>query len=484
MKKAALFVLVLLLAVNAEWAWAAAVPPPIGLTLSINDGAPATVYRGWPLVITGQVYLKGEVDAEVTLDSAALQLAIGPSRGPAEGWPVRRMTELAGPLVLGPRKNFVRIVWLVTAEQSSRIAAGSYTATLSWAGKKSPPVNFSMADAPGNLSAPEQERKARWQSEAALLLGDGPGALAALQGEGAPLPESVSLLMQRARVHEQQGNHAGVLAATQRAQEIFHQKYPDADHPPVSILTVQARALAALLNAHPAGTRKVTPTTTTGGISVTDSPAPLARAIEVKPVVSAVTPTPTALARPPVPLIPAPQMAVSAAPAEPPPGKVVPTTELSDGKIRADAAGQWAATATAGSSYSKPNYGPAKATGVPDVGVAGDSIDAWCPGQQNSGTDWLEVAFAKPTPSIEVRVRQNHNPGTIVKVEAIATDGTTHLWWEGKDPYVAPAVRDFAWFAVRVPATSYAVAKIKLTLNLAAAPGWKQIDAVQLVAAP
>ena len=163
---------------------------------------------------------------------------------------------------------------------------------------------------------------------------------------------------------------------------------------------------------------------------------------------------------------------------------MVAAAELDEKKIRADAAGQWAATASAGSSYSKPNYGPAKATGAPDVGVAGDSIDAWCPGQQNSGTDWLEVAFAKPTSAVEVRVRQNHNPGAIVKVEAIAADGTTHLWWEGKDPYVAPTVRDFAWFAVRVPATSYAVAKIKLTLNLAAAPGWKQIDALQLVAAP
>jgi hypothetical protein len=36
-------------------------------------------------------------------------------------------------------------------------------------------------------------------------------------------------------------------------------------------------------------------------------------------------------------------------------------------------------------------------------------------------------------------------------------------------------------FAVRVPQASYLVAKVKITLNLAAVPGWKQIDAVQLV---
>ena len=54
-------------------------------------------------------------------------------------------------------------------------------------------------------------------------------------------------------------------------------------------------------------------------------------------------------------------------------------------------------------------------------------------------------------------------------------------WWEGIDPYKAPAQRDLAWFAVQVPITSYLVAKLKITLNLAAVAGWKEIDAVQLV---
>jgi hypothetical protein len=44
-----------------------------------------------------------------------------------------------------------------------------------------------------------------------------------------------------------------------------------------------------------------------------------------------------------------------------------------------------------------------------------------------------------------------------------------------------PAIREIAWFAVRVPKTSYLVAKVKVTLKLPTVPGWKQIDAVQLV---
>ncbi|MDP3068663.1 MAG: hypothetical protein Q8N18_00160 [Opitutaceae bacterium] len=165
-------------------------------------------------------------------------------------------------------------------------------------------------------------------------------------------------------------------------------------------------------------------------------------------------------------------------------GQIVPAADLDDKKIRADAAGQWAASATASSQYGTPRYAPAQATGAPSVplGMAGDNPDAWCPAKKDEGIEWLEVTFAKPVPATEVRVLQNNTPGAIAKVEVIEPNGTVHLWWEGKDPYIAPAVREIAWFVVRVPKTAYAVAKVKLTLNLAATTsGWKQIDAVQLV---
>jgi hypothetical protein len=115
------------------------------------------------------------------------------------------------------------------------------------------------------------------------------------------------------------------------------------------------------------------------------------------------------------------------------------------------------------------------------VPIAGDSPNAWCPATKNSGTDWLEVTFAKSVHATEVRVRQNNVAGAIARIEAIEPDGTAHVWWEGVDPNVAPATRDIVWFAVRVPKTDYLVAKVKIALNLAAGPGWKQIDAVQLV---
>jgi hypothetical protein len=160
---------------------------------------------------------------------------------------------------------------------------------------------------------------------------------------------------------------------------------------------------------------------------------------------------------------------------------MVPSSELAEAKILADGAGQWAASATAGTKYGKTQYSPAQATGAPNISVPGNSPDAWCPENKNVGTDWLEVTFAKPTHATEVRVRQNDAAGAITKIEAIESDGTTHVWWEGTDPYKAPAVREIVWFGVRVPKTPYLVAKVKITLNLASGPGWKEIDAVQLV---
>ena len=120
---------------------------------------------------------------------------------------------------------------------------------------------------------------------------------------------------------------------------------------------------------------------------------------------------------------------------------------------------------------------------MPNISVAGNSPDAWCPANKTDGTDWLELTFAKPVHATEVRVRQNDAAGAIEKIEAIEPDSTAHVWWEGVDRYKAPAVREIVWFAVRVPKTPYLVARVKITLNLASGQGYKEIDAVQVVGA-
>ena len=159
-----------------------------------------------------------------------------------------------------------------------------------------------------------------------------------------------------------------------------------------------------------------------------------------------------------------------------------PVSWLGDALVSTEGTAQWAVSARAGSEYGPVQNSASRATGAPDVPGADDHPNAWCPAVRDSGTDWLELTFERPGPATEVRVRQSYGPGSIVKVEAIDTDGQSHVWWEGLDPYGQEGLAsDAVWFSVRVPATGYAVQKIRLTLDLGLHGRWKQIDAVQLI---
>ena len=272
-----------------------------------------------------------------------------------------------------------------------------------------------------------------------------------------------------------------MLARLEKSRKTAAANPPAWTWPPAEVLTALAQEaqkssfVPAMPPDRPAGARNnptpPVPANASPRVPVPSNPVPAATPTRSATTPLLPTPAPAASATTPVP----------AAPVGPPPGVIVPFAELNDAKIAADTAGQWAANAIAGSQYSSPTYSAVKATGAPDVPVTGDSPSAWCPGKKNEGTEWLEVSFAKPVGATEVRVRQSNCPGAIVKIEAFEADGTSHMWWEGADAYKPSDVREIVWFAVRVPKTSYPVAKIKITLNLSAVPGWKQIDAVQLV---
>ena len=159
---------------------------------------------------------------------------------------------------------------------------------------------------------------------------------------------------------------------------------------------------------------------------------------------------------------------------------IVPCTEIDEANILADPRGQWATTATASSEYGKDRYNAAQATGVPNVATYSDNPNAWCYGGSTGSEVWLEVGFAQPIRATELRVRQSYTPGALVKVEALAADGHAHVLWEGLDQNSYPKDQ-ISWFVLRFPATPFLIQHVKLTLNVSITPGWKQIDAVQLV---
>lgn len=130
----------------------------------------------------------------------------------------------------------------------------------------------------------------------------------------------------------------------------------------------------------------------------------------------------------------------------------------------------------------RPTYGPQKAVGPPDVTAPGDSHSAWCHAGAATISEWIELSFSTPVQATELRVRQNNASGAIVKVEAVASDGASHVLWEGEDPTTHPQEACIQWFVLRLLRTKFLVARIKLTLDLTR-PGWEEIDAVQLVGA-
>ena len=160
---------------------------------------------------------------------------------------------------------------------------------------------------------------------------------------------------------------------------------------------------------------------------------------------------------------------------------------LAEDAIVSDTRGQWAVSATASSTYSadkKPesrvSYTPNAATGAPNVERYGDNGDAWTPETPDKGIEWLEVNFAKPVNATQIRIRQSFSPGSIIKIDLIADDGSKHTIWQGVDDQQY-AQSTIAWFDRSFDKTAYKVAGARITLATNAVSGWNEIDAVQLL---
>lgn len=458
--------------------------PLLSVTLrGVGDGR---IKTGEPVLVAVRL------DAPV---SAAGPLRLAPS---GTGWPDAVVVELAdegdrvvaranlaGPadpaaVNLGPDAPATGL-WLFPEETLRVVPAGSYRvrARLSirdgdgWRGSiETDPVSVAVER---ESAAPDRVVRRAWaRANVAIIGNDLPKAAQIVDEVLGRNPDSFPLLLLRGHLCLAGGDVASAQKCLARLRALAAHRD---GHPSVELHELGQRILGRFAAGEASG---VPAAWTRLPVSVTEMPrsGEGAAGREVSPVVRSAAVDSSSRR-------PAPGAEAVARPAgTPTAGTVEPAAALSDREVRADPAGRWAAAATAGSQYGKTQYAAAKAAGAPDVPGVGNSADAWCPANKDTGLDWLEVTFAPPAPATGVRVRQTEGPGAIVKVEAIAADGTAHVWWEGKDPYVPPAARDIAWFAVRVPPTPYAVARIKLTLHLAAGPGWKQIDAVQLVTAP
>ncbi len=491
---------------------AAAAPSP-EISLSLRGVGDGSVEQGEPLRVAVRVRAPRGAKEAIKLAPAsgtwadAIRVEIAPASGGAAVTLAEAVGKPDSAQATLDKTHITGGLWRVSAEAMQRLAPGNYAVRCrltipgggsGWTGEVVSAATRLHVVAASN-SADRVTQRAVNRAHDALLTGRVEEAASILDAVLTNSPDDGRLLTARAVVAERAGNIFAAILCAKRAERA--RPLTSKGLPPVELQELQTRLQLALPEAMKRSDKPA---------EWTWPPPSVMRMPEsmMPPLTKANSPSAPALAAPdaptpkPIPAAtpgasPASAVVSAPAPASPPvvaklpvttaglpsPREIVPADELNDAKVSADTAGQWAASAVAGSQYGKTQYSAAQATGAPNIKTAGNSPDAWCPASKAQGTDWLEVTFAKPVKATEVRVRQNDTVGAITKIEAIEPDGTTHVWWEGVDPYKAPAVREIVWFAVRVPKTSYLAARMKLTLNLAAGPGWKEIDAVQLVGA-
>jgi hypothetical protein len=153
---------------------------------------------------------------------------------------------------------------------------------------------------------------------------------------------------------------------------------------------------------------------------------------------------------------------------------------LKQNEIKNDPAGQWAVSAMASSSWEdakdQERYAPWQATGAPNVDEESDSPASWTPKTASAGIEWLELTFPRAVSATGLRIRESDSAGAIIKVELIDTGNQSHALWSGTDP-----TRGLNYLMLSFPKTTYKANRVKITLATNLGPGYKEIDAVQLL---
>ena len=157
---------------------------------------------------------------------------------------------------------------------------------------------------------------------------------------------------------------------------------------------------------------------------------------------------------------------------------------LEEDKILKDSLGQWVTGAEASSTYQDhkgaDSWSAEQLIGPPDVDTYGDNGKAWTSKDQEKGIEWIKLTYDKAVNPTEIRIRQTFNPGSIIKVELIDVKGKSHTVWEGVDKtkYEPDKIQ---YLKVKFDKTDYKTKSVYITLATNSLPGWKEIDAVQLI---
>jgi hypothetical protein len=125
----------------------------------------------------------------------------------------------------------------------------------------------------------------------------------------------------------------------------------------------------------------------------------------------------------------------------------------------------------------KRGFSPEQAEGPPDVRQAGDNPMAWASQTPDGQKEWLLCGYSDPVVIRAVIVHESYNPGGLVRVSAFNPAGDEVVAWEGEDPTPRGKPKGISVIPVKL---DFPVAKIRLSIDSPAVPGWNEIDAVGL----
>lgn len=137
-------------------------------------------------------------------------------------------------------------------------------------------------------------------------------------------------------------------------------------------------------------------------------------------------------------------------------------------------------------------YGAIQLLGRPNAMPYGvESKYAWMPAgyynirqrrqEESSMTQVLQLGYRTPMQVSQIAVAENCNPGSVKVILLVDEEGNEHKVWQNEPQSIGKKGRMLNIF---ITPTEFKVKSIKLVLDVAAVPGWNQIDAVGISDSP
>jgi hypothetical protein len=154
--------------------------------------------------------------------------------------------------------------------------------------------------------------------------------------------------------------------------------------------------------------------------------------------------------------------------------------ELGEEIATGDEIRQWAASATASSEYSDPNWAAIQATGAPDTFECGDYGTAWA-SESSDTVEWIELSFDTPVIPTEINIYQTYSPDQVTQVELIDLTSTYYTVYTASPQDMSGGACPYI-LSIPVEDADYQTMGLRITIDQSALGlGWNEIDAVELV---